>query len=155
MLGTDADEQQWPVELWVYDLSQGLARQLSMGLLGRSFDAIYHTSLVVYGREYFYGQGVDVTTPGHSHHGQPQEKIDMGYTSVDPDTWNELLQDLRERFTASKYHLLEHNCNTFTNECMQILTGREIPARITNLPADFLSTPFGMMMRPQIDAMFR
>ena len=40
-------EQAEKVQLYVYDLSRGLARQLSMGLLGKQIDAIYHTSIVV------------------------------------------------------------------------------------------------------------
>ena len=89
-----------------------------------------------------------------SQHGHPQEKINMGTTSIDPETWRELLTDLRERYTADKYHLLEYNCNTFSNECCEILVGQPIPARITSLPAEFLATPLGSMLRPQIDAMF-
>ncbi|XP_013408514.1 uncharacterized protein LOC106172383 isoform X2 [Lingula anatina] len=51
------------------------------------------------------------------------------------------------------YHLLDHNCNTFSNEIAQFLTGNSIPSKITSLPADVLSTPFGAMIRPFIDAM--
>lgn len=46
------------VSLHVYDLSQGLARQLSQQLIGRHFDGIYHTGIVVFGREYFFGGGI-------------------------------------------------------------------------------------------------
>jgi len=49
------------VQLYVYDLSQGLARMMSQGLLGIHIDAVYHTSLVFGGVEYFYGAGVQTT----------------------------------------------------------------------------------------------
>ena len=42
---------QWKVEVWLYDLSQGMARAMSMGFLGKQIDAIYHTGVVVYGWE--------------------------------------------------------------------------------------------------------
>ena len=42
---------QWKVEVWLYDLSQGLARTMSMAFLGKQIDAIYHTGVVVYGWE--------------------------------------------------------------------------------------------------------
>jgi desumoylating isopeptidase 1 len=40
------------VELYVYDLSQGLARNMSATLIGVQLDAIYHTSIVFEGVEY-------------------------------------------------------------------------------------------------------
>ena len=38
------------------------------------------------------------------------------------------------------YHLFEHNCNTFSNEVAQFLTGSRIPEYITDLPSEVLST---------------
>lgn len=74
-------------------------------------------------------------------------------------------------YTPSKYHLIEFNCNHFTADVVGFLTGAEIPAWISSeflrlplmmilttfegLPSEFLSTPFGQAMKPQIDAMFR
>ena len=43
------------VQLYVYDLSQGMAKIMGPMLLGTAIDAIYHTSVVVAGIEYFYG----------------------------------------------------------------------------------------------------
>lgn len=40
------------VELFVYDLSQGLARNMSAALIGVQLDAVYHTSIVFEGVEY-------------------------------------------------------------------------------------------------------
>jgi len=51
------------VELYVYDLSQGMAKNLSMGFLGQQFDGIWHTGIVVFGNEYFYGGGVNKMAP--------------------------------------------------------------------------------------------
>ena len=55
------------VQLYVYDLSNGLARQLSLQMTGKQIDGIWHTSVVVFGHEVYYGQGIAVTTPGNSH----------------------------------------------------------------------------------------
>lgn len=41
---------------------------------------------------------------------------------------------------GDRYRLFEHNCNTFTNEVAQFLTGRSIPSYITDLPSEVLST---------------
>ncbi|OSD07373.1 DUF862-domain-containing protein [Trametes coccinea BRFM310] len=143
------------VQLYVYDLSNGLAKTLSRQLTGRQIDGIWHTSVVVFGKEIFYGQGICITQPGMSHHGKPLHIIDMGETSIDEETFDEYLAEMREHYTADKYHLLDFNCNSFTNDCIGFLTGGSIPSWIKDLPSDFLSTPFGAALRPTIDAMFR
>ncbi|EMD39905.1 hypothetical protein CERSUDRAFT_81230 [Gelatoporia subvermispora B] len=143
------------VQLYVYDLSNGLAKQLSMPLTGKQIDGVWHTSVVVFGKETFYGQGICITPPGQSHHGRPLQIVDMGETAIDEETFEEYLSEMRQHYTAEKYHLLDFNCNSFTNDCVGFLTGQSIPAWIKDLPSDFLSTPFGAALRPTIDAMFR
>ncbi|OZJ06812.1 hypothetical protein BZG36_00002 [Bifiguratus adelaidae] len=132
------------VQLYVYDLSQGMARQLSMGLTGRQIDGIWHTSVVAFDMEVFFGQGIHITAPGQSHHGTPVEKVDMGETFIPQEVF----------LDADKYHLLDNNCNTFTNDVCQFLTGRTIPAHITGLPSEFMNTVLGQSLRPMIDSMF-
>ncbi|GAC94831.1 thioredoxin [Pseudozyma hubeiensis SY62] len=150
------EDGEFPVKLFVYDLSRGMAKSMSMPLTGRQIDGIWHTSIVAYDREYFFGQGISIVYPGTSHHGAPIETFDLGTTSIDRETFEgALLPDLRDRFRPEDYNLLSWNCNNFTQEVAQILTGADIPAHIRSLPQDFLSTPFGQMLRPQIDAMFR
>ncbi|KAJ4481957.1 PPPDE putative peptidase domain-containing protein [Lentinula aciculospora] len=148
-----------PVKLYVYDLSNGMAKQMSLQLTGRQIDGIWHTSIVVFGKEIFYGQGINVTAPGQSHHGNPLHIVDLGTTAIDEETFNEYLEEMREHYTADK---LAHrcsgsdfNCNSFTNDCAAFLTGGSIPDFIQDLPSDFLSTPFGAALRPTIDAMYR
>ncbi|KAF8636584.1 hypothetical protein AX17_003395 [Amanita inopinata Kibby_2008] len=143
------------VKLYVYDLSNGVARQLSRQLTGRQIDGIWHTSVVVFGQEFFYGQGINVTHPGRSHHGAPLHVLDMGETFIDEDTFNDYIREVREHYTGVKYHLLDFNCNSFTNDVVGFLTGQSIPEYIKDLPTDFLSTPFGAALRPAIDAMYR
>ena len=48
----------YSVTLYVYDITMGMAKNMSMGLLGMQIDAVYHTSLVVYGTEYYFGGGI-------------------------------------------------------------------------------------------------
>ncbi|GLB45458.1 putative DUF862-domain-containing protein [Lyophyllum shimeji] len=145
----------YPVKLYVYDLSNGMAKQLSRQLTGKQIDGIWHTSVVVFGREVFYGQGINTTLPGRSHHGAPLQVINMGETSIDEATFNEYLTEMRDHYTADKYHLLDFNCNSFTNDVIGFLTGGSIPEYIRDLPTEFLSTPFGAALRPTIDAMYR
>ena len=87
------------VQLYVYDLSQGLARNLSAGLLGIQIDAIYHTAIVMGGVEYTYDGGVKTVEPGMSM-GDPMEVIALGRTNLPMDIINEYLDSLRQIYTA-------------------------------------------------------
>jgi hypothetical protein len=40
---------------------------------------------------------------------------------------NELLSDISPRFRPQDYSLLTHNCNHFSNELVQLLTGESVP----------------------------
>ncbi|KAI9882723.1 MAG: hypothetical protein M1823_005529 [Watsoniomyces obsoletus] len=53
------------------------------------------------------------------------------------------------------YDLFVHNCNNFTNDFATFLVGKGIPDRITSLPQTVLSTPFGQMLKPQLDSAMR
>lgn len=88
------------VHLLVYDLSQGLARQMSMGLLGFQLDAIYHTSIELDGREYVYDGNVVAITPGSSHLGQPMQRLLLGKTELPMEVIEPYLDSLREIYTV-------------------------------------------------------
>ncbi|ORY03788.1 hypothetical protein K493DRAFT_297287 [Basidiobolus meristosporus CBS 931.73] len=112
---------------------------------------------------------------GTTHHGEPLRVLDMGSTEVPKELFLEYIEQLKNVYTADKYHLLDNNCNTFTNEVCQFLTGKTIPDYITGklvvlgsqedspltpyalsgLPQDFLNTPLGQQLRPLIDGFFR
>jgi hypothetical protein len=87
------------VHLLVYDLSRGLARNMSMGILGFQLDAIYHTSIELNGREYVYDGGIVAIGPGTSHLGQPLERQHLGRTELPMDVVDEYLDSLRSIFT--------------------------------------------------------
>lgn len=143
------------IQLYVYDLSQGLARSMSKQFLGIQIDAVYHTSLVLNNVEYFFGAGVQTCYPGASHHGQPMETIPMGKTNIDLETILDYLESLKQIYTPESYDLFAHNCNNFTHDFAMFLVGKGIPSHITSLPQRVLDTPFGRMLRPQIDASMR
>lgn len=51
------------VELAVYDLSRGMAKQFISSYLGIDIEAIYHTGVRVYGYEYFFSDGIQKMKP--------------------------------------------------------------------------------------------
>ncbi|MCJ1480136.1 hypothetical protein MMC06_000290 [Schaereria dolodes] len=143
------------VQLYTYDLSKGLARQLSGQLLGTQIDAVYHTSLVFGGIEYFFGMGVQTTYPGSTHHGQPMEVISLGRTDLPLEIILEYLESLKAIYTPESYDLFVHNCNNFSNDFAMFLVGKGLPDHIISLPQTVLNTPFGQMLKPQIDSAMR
>ncbi|RKL06882.1 hypothetical protein BFJ68_g10050 [Fusarium oxysporum] len=122
------------VQLFVYDLSRGMARQMSMGLLGFQLDAIYHTSIELNGKEYVYDGGIIAIRPGSSHLGQPLEKIRLGTTNLPMDA----------------YDLFHHNCNNFSDSFANFLLGKGIPEHIVKMPQAVLDSPMGRMLLPQL-----
>ncbi|KAL7857037.1 hypothetical protein SRHO_G00159360 [Serrasalmus rhombeus] len=150
----DNQASTYSVKLYIYDLSKGLARQLSPMMLGKQLEGIWHTAIVVHGAEFFYGvQGIASCPPGGTLLGEPNAIVDLGNTEVNLDLFTEYLSSLGEStYRADSYQLFEHNCNSFSNEVAQFLTGRKIPSYITDLPSEVLSTPFGQALRPLIDS---
>ncbi|KAI4244396.1 MAG: hypothetical protein L6R42_010468, partial [Xanthoria sp. 1 TBL-2021] len=128
---------------------------MSLSFLGTHIDAVYHTALVFGGIEYFFGAGIQQTYPGGTHHGRPMEITPLGRTDLPLDIILEYLDSLKEIYTVETYDLFTHNCNNFTNDFAMFLLGRGIPDHITSLPQTVLNTPFGQMLKPQLDSAMR
>ncbi|OAK93917.1 DUF862-domain-containing protein [Phaeosphaeriaceae sp. SRC1lsM3a] len=128
---------------------------MSMQFLGTQIDAVYHTAIVLDNIEYYFGQGVQTCRAGATHHGQPMEVITLGRTDLPIEIILEYLESLKEVYTPESYDLFMHNCNNFSNDFAMFLVGKGIPEHITSLPQTVLDTPFGQMLRPQIDAAMR
>jgi len=141
------------VVLHLYDLSQGMAKAMSGRFLGKQIDGIWHTGIVVYGKEFYFGGGICKDPPGKTPYGTPIQKIDLGETEIPEDIFTEFLQEINPQFTAEKYDLFNNNCNNFTDSCSEFLVGAKIPVHITGLPKEVLSTPMGQMIKPMIDNM--
>lgn len=87
------------VKLYVYDLSNGLARQMSMALLGTQIDAVYHTSVIMEGLEYVYDGGIKVIKPTQGFGNPPIQIIDMGKTDLPIDVIREYIESMKEIYT--------------------------------------------------------
>ena len=48
--------------------------------------------------------------------GPPHEIIDVGETEVPEEIFLDYIENLKQEYTADKYHLLERNCNNFSND---------------------------------------
>ncbi|XP_044253467.1 uncharacterized protein LOC123004330 [Tribolium madens] len=133
------------VELYIYDLSKGMAAALSPMLINKKIDGIWHTSIVVYGREYFFGShGVSSCNPGTTALGQPLRVKTLGETQVPYSVFIDYINGLSEStWAGSTYDLFHHNCNNFSEEIAQFLCGCSIPKYILDLPNEVLSSSLG------------
>jgi len=118
----------YPVVLYVYDLSQGLAKQMSPMLIGKTIEGIWHTGTVVYGSEYFFGGGIQKSAPGASQAGRPVNVIPLGNTQKTQAEFEDFLRGLRIKYNPSTYNLFNNNCNNFSNDVSLFLLGKPIPA---------------------------
>uniref|UniRef100_A0A0D9VMJ2 PPPDE domain-containing protein n=1 Tax=Leersia perrieri TaxID=77586 RepID=A0A0D9VMJ2_9ORYZ len=143
-------EEGYKVVLNVYDLSNGLARQLSTSFLGKPIEAIWHTGVVVYGNEYFFGGGIQSLPAGTTPYGRPVRVVELGETHIPREVFEDYLRDISPRYTAETYRLMTHNCNNFSNEVAQFLVGAGIPDYILNLPNEVMSSPMGPLIMPMI-----
>jgi len=143
----------WIVELYVYDISHGMARTMSMQFLGKQIDAVYHTGIVVYGSEYFYGGGIQSAAAGMTVAGRPMKIIPLGFTQIPQSTFHAFLDEVSPQFTPDKYNLIRHNCNNFSDAISNFLLGKPIPTYITGLPEEALNTPMGRAFLPMIENM--
>ncbi|KAF4667126.1 hypothetical protein FOL47_003728 [Perkinsus chesapeaki] len=101
------------VQAHLYDLSQGMARQMSPMILGKQIDGIWHTGIVVFGLEYYYGGGICVSPPPAVP--MPYQTIDLGYTHKTRDELNTYLRSIWNQYTTDTYSLLTNNCNNFAD----------------------------------------
>uniref|UniRef100_A0A1L8E5S5 Putative muscle system process n=1 Tax=Nyssomyia neivai TaxID=330878 RepID=A0A1L8E5S5_9DIPT len=148
------DDGSQRVELYIYDLTQGMASMMSEMILGRHIEGVWHTGVVVFGREFFFGsQGIQSCPPGGTVLGAPHKVEKIGETFIPFQVFKDYVRGLAEStFRGSCYSLLKHNCNTFSNEITQFLCGVSIPKNILDLPQEFLGTPLGQTLGPLIDS---
>lgn len=81
-------------------------------------DAIYHTSIVLNGLEYYFGQGIQTSAPGSTHHGQPMEVVKLGTTELPSDVIEEYMGSLASIYTPEVcilYHPVDGRNATVSN----------------------------------------
>ena len=69
--------------------------------------------------------------------------IDLGSTEIPEEMFMEILKDISDRFQPQTFHILQNNCNNFTDECAMLLLGEGIPKDILDGTKAILNTPFG------------
>lgn len=163
-----------PVELLLYDISNGFSKNLSWLFMGKRFEAIYHTGVVCFGTEYWYGGSLFQNEPPMiKYFGEPLSEsvmkledseykvlkgkgykvVRLGYTLY---TKNEALHHLNKvlakQYKQTNYDVLSNNCNNFSDDLVYFLTGNHIPQDIKNLPQMAMQTVTARIFRPVLNA---
>ena len=143
----------------IYDLSNGMARSMSQQFLGVTIDLIPHTALVVFGKEYFFGGGIQSVNPQQfrqSSNMRPIQTQSLGKTSVSPHEFNHWCQTIgSQRYNMQSYDLLERNCNNFSHDAALegLRLPQGVPSYILEIPQRFATSPMGQMIRPMLEQM--
>lgn len=150
------------VYLAIYDLSRGMARSLSAQFLGPDFaiEAIPHTGVVVFGKEYFFGAGIQSEDPQEFRRSTgmyPIQLESLGRTPVTREAFERwcvsVVQD--GTYSANSYDLLSRNCNNFSHDAALrgLKLSRGVPEWVLDVPRRFLSSPMGQVVRPMLQQM--
>ena len=119
-------QQPQTVQLLVYDLSRGMAVSMSQQILGQQIEGIWHTGVLVFDIEYYFGGGIQAQHAGtfaRQHQMAPTRVLDIGVTSKTKSDLQAFLLSLHSRFNAATYDLTRNNCNNFSDTVSQFLTG--------------------------------
>mmetsp|Transcript_19494 Transcript_19494/g.62054 ORF Transcript_19494/g.62054 Transcript_19494/m.62054 type:complete len:202 (-) Transcript_19494:115-720(-) len=130
-----------PVYLNVYDMSPNNDYSYWCGL------GIFHSGIEVYDSEYAFGghdypiSGIFETKPKDAEAlGAPvipiqfRESILVGYTDMEHADVQGLVDSMGSgRYLGNRYHLLLKNCNHFSSEMCEALTGRTAPGWVNRL----------------------
>ena len=124
---------------------------LSQSILGKEIEGIWHTSVYVYGREYFYAGGINKSQPRKTKFGKPIKEINFGFTNKTKTEFENYLKSINNNFTSNNYNLISHNCNHFSDTALYYLIGKHLSSVILKQHEEILKTPLGKQIRPLLE----
>nr|XP_025701251.1 deSI-like protein At4g17486 isoform X3 [Arachis hypogaea] len=121
------------VYLNVYDLTPVNNYLYAFGV------GIYHSGIEVHGMEYGFGahdystSGVFEVEPRSCPGFIFRRSVLLGTTDMSRSEFRTFIEHLSSKYHGDTYHLIAKNCNHFTDEVCQQLTGKPIPAWVNRL----------------------
>ncbi|XP_019234065.1 PREDICTED: deSI-like protein At4g17486 isoform X2 [Nicotiana attenuata] len=122
-----------PVILNVYDLTPANQYTVWFGF------GIFHSGIEVHGMEYGYGahdfpiSGVFEVEPKSCPGFIYRCSIPLGRIKMPPSEFQAFLENMASEYHGDTYHLISKNCNHFTDDIAQRLTGKGIPGWVNRL----------------------
>ena len=138
------------VSLVFYDISSSATKNLSRILFGKKIEGIWHTSILVFGYEWWYGGDCFQSRPFSTPFGTTPTRIeDIGTTTRTVQELKEFVRSkMRKKYNYASYDVISNNCNHFTNDVSHYLVHRGIRKSIVSLPNELLSGGLAKIMRP-------
>ncbi|KFD52341.1 hypothetical protein D918_08505 [Trichuris suis] len=135
-----------PVYLNVYSMNWVNDYLSSVGV------GIYHSGIEVYGTEYCFGRhrlelsGIFEIEPKCEEELGDDYKFKVsilqGYTDFTRQDVLSIVQQMGNEYQGNRYHLMNKNCNHFTDALSKILCGKEIPGWVNRLAFISSCIPF-------------
>eukprot|EP01066_Platyproteum_vivax_P004998 Platyproteum_vivax@DN1638_c0_g1_i1.p1 len=126
------------VYLHIYDLD---AYTAAINKFVRSWNSgAYHAGIEVYGVEWSFGMTFDDSSgvssnPPKCHTGHIyRESVFLGNTYRDPQSFQEMIQDLRSEWPGKSYNLFRRNCINFCDHMACLLGVGSIPPWLKSVP---------------------
>eukprot|EP00088_Acartia_fossae_P024486 TRINITY_DN25419_c0_g1_i1.p1 TRINITY_DN25419_c0_g1~~TRINITY_DN25419_c0_g1_i1.p1 ORF type:complete len:192 (-),score=19.42 TRINITY_DN25419_c0_g1_i1:27-602(-) len=143
-------ESRHPVQIYKYILGSHFGVFIAKKVVGIASEGPYHTGLVAYGQEFFFGSdGIKSCQPQGFKLAELIEVIDVGETDIPLEQFKQYLAQLsKSRYTSQNYSVFKNNCNHFTDDMAKFLTGQGVPKIILDQPAEVLSKPMGIVLAP-------
>ena len=135
------------VTLYVYDISQGMAKVLGPSLVGKPVEGVWHSSIVIFGKEYYFQGGIAWAPPKSTPFGNPVKEITIGNTEISEEEFMMYLDSIQSAFTFETYNVFDNNCNHFANTISEFLTGNPIPSDILDQAKEYKNTPIGQLIQ--------
>eukprot|EP00928_Gymnodinium_smaydae_P078994 TRINITY_DN63026_c0_g1_i1.p1 TRINITY_DN63026_c0_g1~~TRINITY_DN63026_c0_g1_i1.p1 ORF type:complete len:635 (+),score=150.12 TRINITY_DN63026_c0_g1_i1:128-2032(+) len=140
------------VTLNLYDLSRGVADAASEFVVGEKLEGIWHTGLVVFGKEYYYGKDTVYDEAGATSFGKPTRTVHLGYTLWRQQELHEyVVSELKPLFHRGTYDVITNNCNHFSDRVAMYLVGRHVPDEVLHQPKFLLQSNFVRVLRPMMN----
>jgi thioredoxin len=130
-----------------------MARQMSPLIVGRVVEGIWHTSIVVHNKEYYFQGGTFGDAPKSTPFGIPLREIPLGNTEITKQELDDYVVSIADQFSANTYDIFQNNCNHFSNNLSEFLVGETIPTEYLNQAKEFDHTPIGNFIKSMNEAM--
>jgi hypothetical protein len=113
------------VQLYLYKMSS--SNSSKNGTKAKSLLPFWHTSVVVFGKEYTFNNTDGQVWRSIDGTERPDEIHNVGTTNLDEDQLEAFLELMEPQYNEGTYELLKRNCNTFTSKVLAILKPYAIP----------------------------
>ncbi|XP_024979934.1 deSI-like protein At4g17486 isoform X1 [Cynara cardunculus var. scolymus] len=134
----------------VYDLTPFNSYSIWLGF------GIFHTGIEVYGMEYGFGahdypiSGVFEVEPKSCPGFIYRTSISLGHIGMTAGEFREFIETMASDYHGDTYHLISKNCNHFTDDISQRLTGKRIPGWVNRLAK--LGSLFSCLLPESLEA---